>query len=147
MQALTDVYLEVAAGEVVALVGDNGAGKSTLVKVIAGVYQPDEGEIVFDGKQVTVTGPSAAQELGIATVFQDLALCDNLDVVANLFLGQEQRTGPVIDEVGDGEGGVAAAAHPVGQDPVGPDPDRLALRWSAADGRDRPQPGRRARRS
>jgi ABC-type sugar transport system ATPase subunit len=99
VQALTDVSLEVAAGEVVALVGDNGAGKSTLVKVISGVHQPDSGDITFDGRKVSVSGPSAAQALGIATVFQDLALCDNLDVVANLFLGQELRTGPVMDEV------------------------------------------------
>jgi D-xylose transport system ATP-binding protein len=100
VQALTDVSLQVRAGEVVALVGDNGAGKSTLVKVIAGVYQPDGGGIVFDGRNVSVSGPSAAQEMGIATVFQDLALCDNLDVVSNLFLGQERRMGPFIDEVG-----------------------------------------------
>lgn len=100
VQALTDVSLEVGAGEVVALVGDNGAGKSTLVKVISGVYQPDEGSITFAGRQITVGGPSEAQALGIATVFQDLALCDNLDVVANLFLGQERRRGPFIDEVG-----------------------------------------------
>jgi ABC-type sugar transport system ATPase subunit len=100
VQALTEVSLQVRAGEVVALVGDNGAGKSTLVKVISGVYQPDGGAIVFDGSQVTVHGPAAAQDMGIATVFQDLALCDNLDVVANLFLGQERRSGPFIDEVG-----------------------------------------------
>ena len=100
VQALTDVSLEVGAGEVVALVGDNGAGKSTLVKVISGVYQPDEGSITFAGRQISVGGPSDAQSLGIATVFQDLALCDNLDVVANLFLGQEWRRGPFIDEVG-----------------------------------------------
>ena len=87
--ALTDIDLEVAAGEVVALVGDNGAGKSTLVKVLAGVHSPDEGEISFDGRPVTLADPSAAIGLGIATVFQDLALCENLDVVANLFLGQE----------------------------------------------------------
>lgn len=99
VQALTDVSLEVAAGEVVALVGDNGAGKSTLVKVISGVYQPDEGQITFAGRQVSVTGPAHAQALGIATVFQDLALCDNLDVVANLFLGQERLLGPFMDEV------------------------------------------------
>ncbi|MQW75990.1 ATP-binding cassette domain-containing protein [Nocardioides sp. dk4132] len=99
VQALTDVHLEVAAGEVVALVGDNGAGKSTLVKVISGVYSPDDGEIVFGGRIITVGGPAAAQALGIATVFQDLALCDNLDVVANLFLGQEVHRGPVLDEV------------------------------------------------
>ncbi|GAA2000387.1 MULTISPECIES: ATP-binding cassette domain-containing protein [Nocardioides] len=99
VQALTDVHLEVAAGEVVALVGDNGAGKSTLVKVISGVYQPDEGDITFAGRKISVGGPSDAQALGIATVFQDLALCDNLDVVANLFLGQERLLGPVLDEV------------------------------------------------
>lgn len=99
VQALTDVDLTVRAGEVVALVGDNGAGKSTLVKTIAGVYQPDAGEIEFDGRPVTVAGPAGAQALGIATVFQDLALCDNLDVVANLFLGKEHQLGPLLDEV------------------------------------------------
>ena len=99
VQALTDVHLDVKAGEVVALVGDNGAGKSTLVKVISGVYQPDSGDINFAGRKVHVGGPSQAQALGIATVFQDLALCDNLDVVANLFLGQEKGRGSVLDEV------------------------------------------------
>jgi D-xylose transport system ATP-binding protein len=99
VQALCDVHLDVAAGEVVALVGDNGAGKSTLVKVIAGVYQPDSGGIELAGRRVKVGGPRQAQDLGIATVFQDLALCDNLDVVANLFLGQERLTNGVIDEV------------------------------------------------
>lgn len=99
VQALTDVSLSVRAGEVVALVGDNGAGKSTLVKIISGVYQPDGGQIVFNGRKVEVHGPSAAQRLGIATVFQDLALCDNLDVVANLFLGQERARASVLDEV------------------------------------------------
>ncbi len=99
VQALTDVSLDVAPGEVVALVGDNGAGKSTLVKVISGVYTPDDGHITFDGKPVRASGPAEAQALGIATVFQDLALCDNLDVVANLFLGQEKSLGPFIDEV------------------------------------------------
>ncbi len=99
VQALTDVHLAVAPGEVVALVGDNGAGKSTLVKVISGVYQPDGGDITFAGRKVHVGGPAQAQALGIATVFQDLALCDNLDVVANLFLGQEHLSGPFLDEV------------------------------------------------
>jgi D-xylose transport system ATP-binding protein len=99
VQALTDVHLDVAAGEVVALVGDNGAGKSTLVKIIAGVYQPDGGSITFSGRKVHVGGPSEAQALGISTVFQDLALCDNLDVVANLFLGQERGKGGWLDEV------------------------------------------------
>ncbi len=99
VQALSDVHLDVAPGEVVALVGDNGAGKSTLVKVISGVYQPDGGTITFAGRQVSVGGPKEAQTLGIATVFQDLALCDNLDVVANLFLGQEHLSGGLLDEV------------------------------------------------
>lgn len=102
VQALVDVGLEVRAGEVVALVGDNGAGKSTLVKIISGVYQPDAGRIELSGTQVRAGGPRHAQDLGIATVFQDLALCDNLDVVANLFLGQEERMAgwmPALDEV------------------------------------------------
>ncbi len=89
VSALTDINLEIYAGEVVALVGDNGAGKSTLVKTLAGVHQPSSGTIEFQGKPVTMTNPSAALELGIATVFQDLALCENLDVVANIYLGQE----------------------------------------------------------
>ncbi|MCJ8510361.1 ATP-binding cassette domain-containing protein [Rhizobium lemnae] len=89
VSALTDIELEVKAGEVVALVGDNGAGKSTLIKVLAGVHQPSSGRIQFCGKEVSLDSPSRALELGIATVFQDLALCENLDVVANLFLGHE----------------------------------------------------------
>ncbi|HWL56751.1 MAG TPA: ATP-binding cassette domain-containing protein [Paracoccus sp. (in: a-proteobacteria)] len=89
VQALKDIELDVHPGEVVALVGDNGAGKSTLVKVLAGVHQPTEGSIEFMGRPVTLDSPGSALELGIATVFQDLALCENLDVVANLFLGQE----------------------------------------------------------
>jgi D-xylose transport system ATP-binding protein len=89
VQALSDVDFEVDAGEIVALVGDNGAGKSTLIKAIDGVQPPDSGQMYFEGKPVHVTGPQQAARLGIATVFQDLALCDNLDVVANLFLGQE----------------------------------------------------------
>jgi D-xylose transport system ATP-binding protein len=84
VQALTDVELEVHAGEVVALVGDNGAGKSTLVKTIAGVHPIDEGVIEWEGKPVSINRPHDAQGLGVATVYQDLALCDNLDVVGNL---------------------------------------------------------------
>jgi D-xylose transport system ATP-binding protein len=99
VQALSDVSLTVHAGEVVALVGDNGAGKSTLVKTIAGVHPPDEGKVSFDGKFVRIESPAAAQRLGIATVFQDLALCDNLDVVANLFLGNESKHLGTLDEV------------------------------------------------
>ena len=87
--ALSNIDLDVHAGEVVALVGDNGAGKSTLVKVLAGVHQPTAGTIEWYGEPVTLDSPSAALDRGIATVFQDLALCENLDVVANLFLGHE----------------------------------------------------------
>lgn len=99
VQALQEVSIEVYPGEVVALVGDNGAGKSTLVKIMAGVYQADEGHMVFDGELVSVNGPKQAQALGIATVFQDLALCDNLDVVANLYLGQELSSVGTLNEV------------------------------------------------
>ncbi|MFR9797603.1 ATP-binding cassette domain-containing protein [Streptomyces sp. MS06] len=99
VQALTDVELEVHAGEVVALVGDNGAGKSTLVKTIAGVHPIDDGVIEWEGKSVSINKPQDAQHLGIATVYQDLALCDNIDVVGNLFLGREVRRRGVLDEV------------------------------------------------
>ncbi|MBC9226960.1 ATP-binding cassette domain-containing protein [Aeromicrobium sp. 636] len=87
--ALTDVDLDVHAGEVVAVVGDNGAGKSTLVKVLSGVHAASSGTLEFDGREVSITSPQNAIDLGIATVFQDLALCDNLDVVSNLFLNSE----------------------------------------------------------
>lgn len=89
VSALTDVDLDINAGEIVALVGDNGAGKSTLVKILAGAHMPSSGSITFDGQPVTLANPAAALKLGIATVFQDLALCENLDVVANIFLGRE----------------------------------------------------------
>jgi D-xylose transport system ATP-binding protein len=89
--ALTDVDFSVSAGEIVALVGDNGAGKSTLVKAIAGTHRIDGGEMLMDGHPVAIGSPSAATALGIETVYQDLALCDNLDVTANLFLGRERR--------------------------------------------------------
>ncbi|MFH9354611.1 ATP-binding cassette domain-containing protein [Kitasatospora sp. NPDC017646] len=99
VQALTDVHLEVHAGEVVALVGDNGAGKSTLVKTIAGVHPIDEGTIEWEGEAVSIARPHDAQALGVATVYQDLALCDNLDVVGNLFLGRELKRLGTLDEV------------------------------------------------
>ena len=102
VRALHEVDFEVDKGEIVALVGDNGAGKSTLIKAIDGVQPPDSGEAYFDGKKVRISDPQTAEKLGIATVFQDLALCDNLDVVANLFLGKELVEGVpvhVLDEV------------------------------------------------
>jgi D-xylose transport system ATP-binding protein len=93
VQALDGVDFDVNPGEVVALVGDNGAGKSTLVKSISGINSIDSGQFYFEGQPVSIGGPADATELGIATVYQDLALCDNLDVVANLFLGQENVVG------------------------------------------------------
>jgi D-xylose transport system ATP-binding protein len=98
VQALTDIHLEVYPGEVVALVGDNGAGKSTLVKCVAGTHSPDSGEILFDGAEVSIHGPKDAARLGIEVVYQDLALCDNLDVVSNLFLGSEISRGTLDEE-------------------------------------------------
>src|SRR6266568_9268382 len=92
VQALDDVDFEVRSGEVMALVGDNGAGKSTLIKCIAGIHPIDAGEIRFDGKPVNIHGPKDAAQLGIEVVYQDLALCDNLDVVQNMFLGREVHT-------------------------------------------------------
>jgi D-xylose transport system ATP-binding protein len=99
VQALTDIELEIHTGEVVALVGDNGAGKSTLAKAITGVVPADEGVIEWHGRPVRIQRPRDAQELGITGVYQDLALCDNLDVVANLFLGHEITRAGVLDEV------------------------------------------------
>jgi len=90
VQALYQVDFHVAPGQVMALVGDNGAGKSTLIKSIAGIHTIDEGEVVFDGQPVTIHGPKDAAKLGIEVVYQDLALCDNLDVVQNMFLGREE---------------------------------------------------------
>jgi D-xylose transport system ATP-binding protein len=99
VQALTDIRLNVGRGEVVGLVGDNGAGKSTLIKVIAGVHTADGGELIMNGTAHRFTSPKDAQKAGVATVFQDLALCENLDVVANLFLGHEKTRGGALDEV------------------------------------------------
>ena len=95
VQALTDIDIDIVPGEIVALVGDNGAGKSTLVKVLSGVGPPSSGQVLSDGRPVTIGRPQDATALGIATVYQDLALCDNLDVVANLFLGEEMLSGPL----------------------------------------------------
>ncbi len=105
VQALVDVNFEVQAGEVVGLVGDNGAGKSTLVKGIAGIFPFDAGEYRFEGKRQIIRNPQDVTRLGIETVYQDLALCDNLDVVANLYLGRENaanhHAGPLaaVDEI------------------------------------------------
>jgi len=96
--ALDAVDFELRRGEVMALVGDNGAGKSTLVKGIAGTHTFDGGTYLFEGREVSVTSPKAASDLGIEVVYQDLALCDNLDVVHNMFLGREEVNGIVMDE-------------------------------------------------
>jgi D-xylose transport system ATP-binding protein len=98
VQALADVDFEVRHGEVMALVGDNGAGKSTLIKCVAGIHSPDSGEILFDGKPVHISSPKDAAKLGIEIVYQDLALCDNLDVVQNMYLGREVNRWQILNE-------------------------------------------------
>jgi D-xylose transport system ATP-binding protein len=99
VQALTGVDLDIPPGQVTALVGDNGAGKSTLIKCIAGIWQPSSGQLLWNGKPVQLHTPKEAVDLGIATVYQDLALCDNLDIVANMMLGREPRRFGLLDEV------------------------------------------------
>ena len=99
VEALRDADFEVRSGEVMALVGDNGAGKSTLIKCVAGIHPMDEGQVVFEGQPVSIHSPREAARLGIEFVYQDLALADNLDVVANMFLGRERtQTGIVLNE-------------------------------------------------
>jgi D-xylose transport system permease protein len=98
VQALTSVELEVPSGQVTALVGDNGAGKSVLIKTLSGLWSPDEGEIVWEGKPVHLQRPRDAEQLGITTIYQDLALCDNLDIVQNMFLGHEIRRHGLLEE-------------------------------------------------
>src|SRR6188472_3026521 len=98
VQALTEVDFEVRNGEVMALVGDNGAGKSTLVKCVAGTHAADSGRILFEGKEVHIHGPKDAAKLGIEVVYQDLALCDNLDVVQNMYLGREVNRAQILSE-------------------------------------------------
>jgi ABC-type sugar transport system ATPase subunit len=98
VQVLRGVDMTVRAGQVTALVGDNGAGKSTLIKCLAGIYQPDGGEIVWEGKEVRIANPKAASAIGIEFVYQDLALCNNLDIVQNMFLGRERVRGMFLDD-------------------------------------------------
>src|SRR5579862_2431151 len=98
VQALSEVDFEVRPGEIMALVGDNGAGKSTLVKCIAGTHAPDSGQIFFEGHEVQIHGPKDAGRLGIEVVYQDLALCDNLDVVQNMYLGRELNRAQILSE-------------------------------------------------
>lgn len=98
VHVLKDVHLDIYPGQVTALVGDNGAGKSTLIKCIAGIYTPESGEIIFEGNKVDIDGPRAATALGIEIVYQDLALCDNLDIVHNMFLGREEKKGITLNE-------------------------------------------------
>ena len=98
VHVLRNVDFDAHAGKVTALVGDNGAGKSTLIKCVAGIYIPEQGEFSFEGKKVTIGGPRDATELGIEIVYQDLALCDNLDIVHNMFLGREKKKGITLNE-------------------------------------------------
>jgi D-xylose transport system ATP-binding protein len=100
VQVLRGVDLDTYPGRVTALVGDNGAGKSTLIKAVAGIHPIDSGDMLWEGQHVAVHGPKDANALGIEVVYQDLALCDNLDVVHNMFLGRETKTGITLDETG-----------------------------------------------
>ncbi len=98
VDVLKGVSIDIIPGQVTALVGDNGAGKSTLIKCIAGIYTPESGQYLFEGQEVSVAGPRDATALGIEVVYQDLALCDNLDIVHNMFLGRESKKGVILDE-------------------------------------------------
>src|SRR3984957_4356994 len=100
VQAIQNINLDIPAGKVTAVIGDNGAGKSTLIKTISGIWSPSSGHMYWNGKEVHIHSPRDAAELGIATVYQDLALCDNLDIVQNLFLGRELVKYRVLDESG-----------------------------------------------
>jgi ABC-type sugar transport system ATPase subunit len=98
VRAITRVDLDIPAGQVTALVGDNGAGKSVLIKTVSGLWEPDEGQLRWEGRRVRLSGPRDAEALGITTIYQDLALCDNLDIVQNMFLGHEVRRYGLLDE-------------------------------------------------
>ena len=99
VEALTGVNLDIPAGQVTALVGDNGAGKTTLIKCVAGIWPPSTGQIYWNGQPVQIHSPKDAARLGIATVYQDLALCDNLDIVENMMLGRERMRRGLLDEI------------------------------------------------
>jgi D-xylose transport system ATP-binding protein len=99
VEALADIDLDIPAGQVTALVGDNGAGKTTLIKCVAGIWQPSGGRMLWNGKPVHLHSPRDATHLGIATVYQDLALCDNLDIVQNMLLGHEPVRLGLLDEI------------------------------------------------
>ena len=144
LTAVDNVSMDIFPGEVVGLVGDNGAGKSTLIKMISGVYQPDEGEIVFEGKKVTFAGPREARDLGIETIYQDLALAENLDVrpisswaarSRRAYLGGVIQTldrNKMRDEVGQ-------SARPPGYShPFAEPTDSQPVRWAAPGGGHRP---------
>jgi ABC-type sugar transport system ATPase subunit len=98
VQALSKVNLSIPAGKITALVGDNGAGKSVTIKTISGLWEPSEGEIYWEGSAVRIPSPNDAERLGITTIYQDLALCDNLDIVQNMFLGHEKLRFGLLDE-------------------------------------------------
>jgi len=99
VQALTGIDLDIPAGQVTALVGDNGAGKTTLIKCIAGIHEPSSGQLLWNGRSVHLHSPKEASNLGIAAVYQDLALADNLDIVQNMLLGHEKTTFGILDEI------------------------------------------------
>ena len=116
IQVLRGVTMSIRAGEVTALVGDNGAGKSTLIKCVAGVYQFDEGMIIWEGREVHIPNPKVAAATGIEFVYQDLALCNNLDVVQNMFLGRERHRGLFLDDEFDGGSRPGNPRRPCGDD-------------------------------
>jgi ABC-type sugar transport system ATPase subunit len=99
VEAMRHVDLDIPAGQVTALIGDNGAGKSTLIKAISGIYAPSSGQILWNGREVEIHSPHDADELGISTVYQDLALCDNLDIVQNMYLGHEETKRGLLNEI------------------------------------------------
>ena len=159
VQALTAVDLDIPAGQVTALAGDNGAGKSVLIKCIAGIHAPEDGQISWEGKPVHLRTPRDAAALGIETVYQDLALCDNLDIVQNMFLGRERLRHRVLDEEDMETAARETLSSLRGDDrPLDPPAGRVAVRRAAAvrgdregrpvgrEARDHGRTDRRARR-